>query len=63
MKRIRPLWAAKNRKSKAASLFDVYYEDGTRTSNRKVPASELGGLDGDAPARTFVEMQDRMIGP
>ena len=43
-------------------LFDVYYEDGTRTSNRKVPASELGGLDGDAPARAFVEMQDRMIG-
>ena len=43
-------------------LFDVYYEDGTRTSNRKVPATELGGLDGDAPARTFVEMQDRMIG-
>jgi hypothetical protein len=24
-------------------LFDVFYEDGTRTSNRKVPASELGG--------------------
>ena len=44
-------------------LFDVCYEDGTRTSNRKVPATELGGLDGDAPARTFVEMQDRMIGP
>ena len=43
-------------------LFDVYYEDGTRTSNRKVPATELGGLDGDAPARAFVEMQDRMIG-
>ena len=33
-------------------LFDVCYEDGTRTSNRKVPATELGGLDGDAPART-----------
>ena len=23
-------------------LFDVCYEDGTRTSNRKVPATELG---------------------
>ena len=43
-------------------LFDVCYEDGTRTSNRKVPASELGGLNGDAPARAFVDMQDRMIG-
>jgi hypothetical protein len=43
-------------------LFDVVYEDGTQTSNRKVPVTELGGLDGDAPARTFVETQDRKIG-
>ncbi|MBM3545098.1 MAG: hypothetical protein FJX44_11485 [Alphaproteobacteria bacterium] len=43
-------------------LFDVIYEDGTRTSNRKVPAAELGGLDGDTPARAFVEGQDRHIG-
>jgi hypothetical protein len=43
-------------------LFDVLYEDGTQTSNRKVPAADLGGLDGDEPARTFVEMQDRKIG-
>ena len=43
-------------------LFDVLYEDGTQTSNRKVPAGDLGGLDGDAPARTFIEMQDRKIG-
>lgn len=43
-------------------LFDVIYEDGTQTSNRKVPATDLGGLDGDAPARTFIETQDRKIG-
>jgi hypothetical protein len=43
-------------------LFDVIYEDGTQTSNRKVPGADLGGLDGDAPARTFIEMQDRKIG-
>jgi hypothetical protein len=42
-------------------LFDVVYEDGTQTSNRKVPATELGGLDGDAPARKFFEIQDRKI--
>ena len=30
-------------------LFDVFYQDGSRTSNRKVPASEVGTLDGDAP--------------
>ena len=43
-------------------MFDVIYEDGTQSSNRKVPATELGGLDGDAPARAFVEIQDRKIG-
>lgn len=42
-------------------LFDVHYEDGTQTSNRKVPAADLGGLDGDLPARIFVETQDRDI--
>jgi hypothetical protein len=52
------------RKMSSASgfvLFDVLYEDGTQTSNRKVPAADLGGLDGDMPARTFVEIQDRQI--
>jgi hypothetical protein len=42
-------------------LFDVIYEDGTQTSNRRVPASELGGLDGDEPARAIIEAQDRDI--
>jgi len=42
-------------------LFDVVYQDGSRTSNRKVPSSEVGGLDGDAPARAFIEAQDRKI--
>jgi hypothetical protein len=42
-------------------LFNVIYEDGTLTSNRKVPGSMLGGLDGDAPARHFIEAQDREI--
>jgi len=43
-------------------LFDVLYEDGTQTSNRRVPAAELAGLDGDLPAKVIVEMQDRKIG-
>ena len=42
-------------------LFDVLYEDGARTSNRKVPSGELGGLDGDEPARAIIEAQDRKI--
>jgi hypothetical protein len=43
-------------------LFDVLYEDGTRTSNRKVPGAELDGLDGDLPAKMYIEAQDRRIG-
>jgi len=42
-------------------LFDVIYEDGTQRSNRKVPADLLGGLDGDEPAKTEIEAQDRAI--
>ena len=30
-------------------------------SNRKVPTELLGGLDGDEPARTEIEAQDRRI--
>jgi hypothetical protein len=42
-------------------LFDVLYEDGSRRSNRRVPGEMLGGLDGDGPARAFIEEQDRTI--
>lgn len=42
-------------------LFDVVYEDGGRASNRRVPAELLGGLDGDAPARGYIEEQDELI--
>jgi hypothetical protein len=41
--------------------FDVLYVDGTRSSNRRVPFAELGGLDGDAPAKAIIEAQDREI--
>jgi hypothetical protein len=42
-------------------LFNVLYEDGTMTSNRKVPAAALGGLEGDEPATQIIEEQDREI--
>ena len=42
-------------------LFDVFYEDGSRASNRKVPAAVLGGLDGDAPALTYIMDLERKI--
>jgi hypothetical protein len=42
-------------------LFDVIYEDGTQTSNRKVPRSELDDIEGDLRAKPYIEAQDRQI--
>ncbi len=42
--------------------FDVTYVDGSKSSNRRVPYTELGGLDGDEPAKAFIEAEDRKIG-
>jgi hypothetical protein len=42
-------------------LFDVFYTDGSQRSNRKVPSTVLGGLDGDAPALEIIEQQDLTI--
>ena len=55
---------ARNKRSadnKSFVLFDIVYEDGTLSSNRKVPSAELNSLDGDTPARAFIEAQDRDI--
>ena len=42
-------------------LFDVLYDDGTRTSNRKVPEGELKEWDFDGSVRAVIEAQDRDI--
>ncbi|MDQ0467302.1 hypothetical protein [Labrys wisconsinensis] len=42
-------------------LFDVIYEDDSRRSNRRVPSSLVGGLDGDAPVLQFLIEQDEAI--
>jgi hypothetical protein len=42
-------------------LFDVLYEDGTRSSNRRIAAAELDPIDGDASAQALIEAQDRKI--
>lgn len=52
--------ARKNRTTEYA-LFDVLYEDGTRSSNRKVPLAELDGADADKAAKAFLLAQDRKI--
>ena len=41
--------------------FDVLYDDGTRSSNRRISSEPLGGLDGDGPAKDILEAQDREI--
>jgi hypothetical protein len=53
--------ASKPTKRTEFVLFDVIYEDGSQRSNRRVPGDILGGLDGDEPARTIIEQQDREI--
>jgi hypothetical protein len=42
-------------------LFDVIYEDGTRSSRRKVAAADLADFDGDDHAKTLIMTQDREI--
>ena len=42
-------------------LFDVYYEDGSQRSNRKVPNSVLTGIEGDDGATRFLAEQDQVI--
>ena len=41
--------------------FDVFYQDGTRTSNRKVPEAEPHERDYESRVRAIIEAQDREI--
>ena len=42
-------------------LYDVLYQDGTRTSNRKIPNADLDPFDRDGSIRASIERQDRKI--
>jgi hypothetical protein len=42
-------------------LFDIVYTDGTRSSHRRVPTAEIGGLDGDLNAKAIIEAQDEKV--
>jgi hypothetical protein len=53
--------ARKKATDNAFVLFDITYEDGVRSSNRRVPSGELLGLDGDLPARTILQAEDDKI--
>jgi hypothetical protein len=43
------------------ALFDVFYQDGSRTSNRKVPAEEPYEPDYQGRVKAIIEEQDRDI--
>ena len=53
--------ARAKKKNSEYLLFDVLYEDGSQTSNRKVPAAELEGSNSEDAAKAFIEAQDRKI--
>ena len=61
MARRKPEKIARKKTAEGAMLFDVVYEDGSRSSNRKIAREEVEGLDGDEPARALIEEQDRKI--
>ena len=43
------------------AFFNVFYEDGSQRSNRRVPAVLLEGLEKDEAARGYIMEQDREI--
>ena len=43
------------------ALYDVVYEDGSRSSNRKVPSAEIDPFDRAGSVRALIERQDREI--
>lgn len=42
-------------------IFDVLYEDGSRSSNRKVPSAAVSELDPEASVLAAIEAQDEKI--
>jgi len=51
----------KRRSAGSFVLFDVIYDDGSRSSNRRVPSSIVEGLDGEKAIKAAIEAQDREI--
>lgn len=43
------------------TLFDVLYQDGAQSSNRKVPHADVLDIDDDAVVRAYLEERDREI--
>jgi hypothetical protein len=41
--------------------FDVIYQDGAQTSNRRVASADIDPIDGDKSVKALIEAQDRKI--
>ena len=52
----------KRRADTSFVMYDIVYDDGSRSSRRKVPRAVAEGFDGDAAAKAAIEAQDREIG-
>jgi hypothetical protein len=54
---------AKNKKmaDSAFLLFDVIYEDGTRSSNRRILSADIDPLERERSVRALIEQQDLKI--
>ncbi len=53
--------AMKKRSDSTFVAFDVIYEDGSLSSNRRVPSTTVTGFEGDEPAKAYIEARDREI--
>jgi hypothetical protein len=54
--------AMKRRTESSFVAFDIVYEDGSRSSNRRVPSNAFVALEDDEEtAKSFLEAQDREI--
>ncbi len=42
-------------------LYDIVYQDGMKSSRRRIPAELVGELDGDKAVAALIEEQDRKI--
>lgn len=42
-------------------LFNILYEDGSQSSNRRVPGDLVDGLEGDAPAEAYIYELEREL--
>jgi len=52
----------KRRTQSSFVLFDIIYDDGSRSSRRKVLSTTLEEPNGEAAAKAVIEAQDREIG-